>query len=39
MELTGVGKVRVYPDKKLIQAQKLESLDKENIDRLVALGL
>jgi simple sugar transport system substrate-binding protein len=39
MELTGVGPVRVYPDKKLIQAQKLESLDKENIDRLVALGL
>jgi simple sugar transport system substrate-binding protein len=39
MELTGVGAVRVYPDKKLIQAQKLESLDKENIDRLVELGL
>jgi len=39
MELTGVGPVRVYPDKKLIQAQKLESLDKDNIDRLVALGL
>jgi simple sugar transport system substrate-binding protein len=31
--------VRVYPDKRLIQAQKLESLDKQNIDRLVALGL
>jgi simple sugar transport system substrate-binding protein len=39
MELTGVGPVRVYPDKKLIQAQKLESLDKENIDRLVEMGL
>ena len=39
MELKGVGPVRVYPDKKLIQAQKLESLDKENIDRLVELGL
>jgi simple sugar transport system substrate-binding protein len=39
MELTGVGPVRVDPDKKLIQAQKLESLDKANIDRLVALGL
>lgn len=39
MELTGVGAVRVNPDKKLIQAQKLESLDKENIDRLVELGL
>lgn len=39
MELTGVGPVRVYPDKKLIQAQKLESLDKANIDRLAELGL
>jgi len=39
MELTGVGPVRVYPDKKLIQAQKLELLDKANIDRLVKLGL
>lgn len=39
MELTGVGPVHVDPGKKLIQAQKLESLDKENIDRLVALGL
>lgn len=27
------------PDKKLIQAQKLEALDKANIDRLVELGL
>ena len=39
MELTGVGAVRVYPDKRLIQAQKLEALDKDNIKRLVALGL
>ena len=39
MELVGVGPVKVYPDKKLIQAQKLEALDKENIDRLVELGL
>jgi simple sugar transport system substrate-binding protein len=39
MELTGVGPVRVHADKKLIQAQKLESLDKENIDRLVEMGL
>jgi simple sugar transport system substrate-binding protein len=39
MELTGVGAVKVYPDKRLIQAQKLESLDKDNIKRLVALGL
>jgi len=39
MELVDVGPVRVYPDKKLIQAQKLESLDKDNIDRLVKMGL
>ena len=39
MELAEVGPVRVFADKKLIQAQKLESLDTENIDRLVALGL
>jgi len=39
MELVEVGPVHVDPDKRLIQAQKLEPLDKENIDRLVALGL
>ena len=39
MEIADVGPVRVYPDKRLIQAQKLESLDKDNIARLVALGL
>ena len=39
MELIEVGPVKVYPDKRLIQAQKLESLDKANIARLVALGL
>ncbi|KAB0678842.1 substrate-binding domain-containing protein [Aureimonas leprariae] len=39
MELAEVGKVRVYPDKKLIQAQKLESLDKENVGRLAEMGL
>ena len=39
MELVEVGPVKVYPDKRLIQAQKLESLDKENIARMVALGL
>jgi simple sugar transport system substrate-binding protein len=39
MELIDTGPVRVYPDKKLIQAQKLESLDKDNIDRLVKMGL
>jgi simple sugar transport system substrate-binding protein len=39
MELEGVGKVHVDPVKRLILAQKLESLDKDNIDRLAALGL
>ena len=39
MELVEVGPVKVYPDKRLIQAQKLESLDKENIKRLADLGL
>ncbi|WP_322112152.1 substrate-binding domain-containing protein [Arboricoccus pini] len=39
MELVEVGAVKVDKAKRLIQAQKLESLDKANIDRLVALGL
>ncbi|MDQ0394163.1 substrate-binding domain-containing protein [Labrys monachus] len=39
MELVEVGPVKVYPDKRLIQAQKLESLDKANIKRLADLGL
>jgi simple sugar transport system substrate-binding protein len=39
MELPDVGKVSVDPEKRLILAQKLESLDKENIDRLVKMGL
>jgi simple sugar transport system substrate-binding protein len=39
MELEGVGPVRVYADKKLIQAQKLESLDKDNVGRLAEMGL
>lgn len=39
MEVVGVGPVKVDAEKKLIQAQKLEPLDKENIDRLVEMGL
>ncbi len=39
MVLPDVGPVRVDPAKRLILAQKLESLDKANIDRLVAMGL
>jgi len=39
MDLVGVGPVKIDPDKRLIQAQKLEALDRDNIKRLVALGL
>jgi simple sugar transport system substrate-binding protein len=39
MEIADVGKVHVDPMKRLILAQKLESLDPDNIDRLVAMGL
>jgi simple sugar transport system substrate-binding protein len=39
MDMPYVGKVHVDEKKRLILAQKLESLDKENIDRLVAMGL
>jgi simple sugar transport system substrate-binding protein len=39
MELVGVGPVKVDPETRIIQAQKLEPLDQENIDRLVELGL
>ncbi len=39
MVLPDIGPVHVDPAKRLILAQKLESLDKANIDRLVAMGL
>ena len=39
MTLPDLGPVQVYPEQRLIQAQKLESLDEENIGRLVELGL
>ena len=39
MDFVEVGPVKVVAEKRLIQAQKLESLDKANIARLVALGL
>lgn len=39
MELLDVGPVQVDAEARLIQAQKLEALDTENIDRLVELGL
>jgi simple sugar transport system substrate-binding protein len=39
MVLPDIGAVHVDPAKRLILAQKLESLDKANIDRLVGMGL
>jgi simple sugar transport system substrate-binding protein len=39
LELPEIGKVHVDAEKRLILAQKLEPLDKANIDRLVAMGL
>ena len=39
MEIVDVGPVKVYPDKRLIQGQKLEALDKANIGRLAEMGL
>lgn len=39
MTIEGMGKVSVDKDKKVIVGQELESLDTENIDRLVKMGL
>jgi simple sugar transport system substrate-binding protein len=39
MEVQDLGPVHVDTEKRLILAQKLEALDKANIDRLVAMGL
>lgn len=39
MTLPGLGAVQVEPERRLIQAQKLEPLDRENIGKLVELGL
>ena len=39
MELPGLGAVTVDPDKRLVQAQKLEAINKDSIDRLVGMGL
>ncbi len=39
MELPDLGKVQVIPDKRQILAQKLEAINKDSIDRLVAMGL
>lgn len=39
MVLPELGAVKVYPEQRLIQAQKLEALDKDNIGKLVEVGL
>ncbi len=39
MTVADIGPVHVDPVKRLVLAQKLESLDRANIDRLVAMGL
>jgi simple sugar transport system substrate-binding protein len=39
MELTDLGSVKVDSEKRLIQAQKLEAINKDSIDRLVSMGL
>lgn len=39
MDVQDLGPVKVDVEKRLILAQKLESLDKDNIERLVTMGL
>jgi simple sugar transport system substrate-binding protein len=39
MDLPDLGKVRVYPEKRLIQAFRLETINKRTIDQLIAAGL
>jgi simple sugar transport system substrate-binding protein len=39
MELEGLGKVKVDKANRQIQAQKLEAINKDTIDRLVKMGL
>jgi len=39
MELPGLGKVKVDKEKRQIQAQKLEAINKDTIDNLVKMGL
>lgn len=39
MELPGLGKVQVDRERRNIQGQKLEAINRQTIDRLVALGL
>jgi hypothetical protein len=39
MEIPGLGKVSVDPDKRVIRAIKMLAIDKSTIDQLVKLGL
>jgi simple sugar transport system substrate-binding protein len=39
MELPGLGKVSVDPNKRVIRAIKVLAIDKNTIDELVGLGL
>jgi simple sugar transport system substrate-binding protein len=39
MELPGLGQVRVFPERRLIQASKLETVNRRTIDHLIAAGL
>ncbi|RSU86846.1 autoinducer 2 ABC transporter substrate-binding protein, partial [Sphingomonas koreensis] len=39
MEIPGLGKVQVDRERRNIQGQKLEPINRQTIDRLVGLGL
>jgi simple sugar transport system substrate-binding protein len=39
MEIPDLGPVQVYPEKRLIQARRLEAANRRTIDHLVAMGL
>jgi len=39
MELPGLGQVRVFPERRLIQASRMETANRRTIDHLIAAGL
>lgn len=39
MELTDLGQIRVFPERRLIQASRLETVNRRTIDQLIAGGL
>jgi simple sugar transport system substrate-binding protein len=39
MHIPGIGQIRVFPEKRLIQAERLETVNRRTIDHLLALGL